>query len=162
MQVIHFNAQNNNPINSSADSEKFDAVKIFFQNNSHLELEEILKRLAAPTPKKSFLVFKNNRYISIPTERIAFFQTKNGNTVIVCFDQQEYIVDQSLNQVEKLLYGEMFFRLNRQCLINFNSIKEVEHYFARKLTVKLVIPEGERVLVSKEKARFFLRWLDTR
>jgi len=55
-----------------------------------------------------------------------------------------------------------FFRLNRQYLINFNAIKEVEHYFARKLFVKLAVPVAEKLLVSKEKSTLFLKWLEER
>lgn len=82
--------------------------------------------------------------------------------MIVCFDHQEYFVNYSLDQIQQLLPGIQFFRLNRQCLINFNAIKEVEHYFARKLLVNSVIPIKDKLLVSKEKVVEFLHWLDNR
>lgn len=50
-------------------------------------------------------------------------------------------------------------RLNRQYLINFNAIKEVEHYFARKLLVNAIIPARDKLIVSKEKVAGFLHWL---
>jgi two-component system response regulator LytT len=162
MQVIHLNAAAEEFKDSSVIFDKFDAFRNFFQKNSHLELEEIFKRLEAPAGKKNFLVFKNNKYFSIPTERIAFFSMRNDSTVITCFDQQEYAIDQSLNQIQTLLCEQIFFRLNRQYLVSFSSVKEVEHYFARKLIVKLVIPADEKLLVSKEKANSFLKWLDNR
>jgi LytTr DNA-binding domain len=52
--------------------------------------------------------------------------------------------------------------LNRQYLINFNAVKEVEHYFSRKLLVNPVIPTKDKLVVSKEKVTEFLRWLDNR
>lgn len=112
--------------------------------------------------KKSFLVYKQNKYLTIPTENIAFFYIKYDSPVIVCFDKQEYSVNYSLEQIQQLLSELHFYRLNRQYLINFNAIKEVEHYFARKLLVKLSIPTVEKLLVSKEKATSFLRWLENR
>jgi DNA-binding LytR/AlgR family response regulator len=57
---------------------------------------------------------------------------------------------------------KQFFRLNRQYLINFHAVKEVEHYFARKLLVNPVIPIKDKLLVSKEKVSGFLHWLDDR
>jgi DNA-binding LytR/AlgR family response regulator len=80
----------------------------------------------------------------------------------MCFDKQEYFVNHSLEQIQNLLPGKEFFRLNRQCLINFNAVKEVEHYFARKLLVNLVIPTKDKLIVSKEKVTNFLTWLDNR
>ncbi len=112
--------------------------------------------------KQSFLVYKHNKYLTVPTETIAFFYIKYDSPVIVCFDKQEYFVNFSLEQLQHLLSETQFFRLNRQYLINFNAVKEVEHYFARKLLVKLTIPTAEKLLVSKEKATGFLRWLENR
>jgi DNA-binding LytR/AlgR family response regulator len=112
--------------------------------------------------KKSFLVFRNNRYLTIPTDAIAFFYVKNEYAIIVCFDRQEYIVNYSLEHIQNILSELQFFRLNRQHLVNFNAVKEVEHYFARKLLVKLIIPVTEKMIVSKEKASSFLHWLENR
>jgi DNA-binding LytR/AlgR family response regulator len=112
--------------------------------------------------KKSFLVFKYNKYTIVPTENIAFFNTKYDSSVIICFDRQEYSVNYSLEHIQHLLSDLQFFRLNRQYLINFSAVKEVEHYFARKLLVRLSIPFAHKLIVSKEKARSFLYWLENR
>jgi DNA-binding LytR/AlgR family response regulator len=112
--------------------------------------------------KKSFLVFKHNKYFTVAIEKIAFFYVKYESSIISCFDGQEYFVHPSLDQIQTLLNGNQFFRLNRQYLINFNAIKEVEHYFARKLLVNLTIPVSDQLLITKEKSTGFLRWLDNR
>jgi DNA-binding LytR/AlgR family response regulator len=112
--------------------------------------------------KKCFLVFKQNKYLTIPTKTIAFFYIKYDSPMIVCFDGQEYFVNFSLDQLQQLLPETQFFRLNRQYLVNFNAVKEVEHYFARKLLVKLTITAPEKLIVSKEKATKFLHWLGNR
>lgn len=112
--------------------------------------------------KKSFLVFKGNKYMTVSIESIAFFYIKFESTLILCFDKQEFIVNYSLEQVQGFLPRHQFFRLNRQYLINFDAIKEVEHYFARKLLVKPVLPFNNKLLVSRERARIFLGWLENR
>lgn len=142
--------------------EKIDGVKNFFQQNSLLKLADLLTRLSAFTGKKSFLVFKNNKYMNVLTENIAFFYIKYESSVIMCFDKQEYFVNYSLDQIQNLLPEKQFFRLNRQYLINFNAVKEVEHYFARKLLVNAVLPMKDKLIISKEKVTEFLRWLDNR
>ncbi len=112
--------------------------------------------------KKSFLVFKHNKYTTVPTESIAFFYIKYDVTVIVTFDRQEFSVNYSLEQIQELLSQHQFYRLNRQYLINFSAIKEVEHYFARKLLVIPAMPFHDKLIVSKEKATTFLAWLENR
>jgi DNA-binding LytR/AlgR family response regulator len=125
-------------------------------------LEDILAKLSAPPGKNNFLVFKNNKYLNVHTEDIAYFYVKNESSVIMCFDQQEFNVRHSLEQIRSLLSDKQFFRLSRQYLISFDAVKEVEHYFARKLLVNLVVPAQQKLLVSKEKVNSFLNWLDNR
>ncbi len=142
--------------------EKSNQFKNFFQQNRGPNLDNLLTKLAASSGKTSFLVFKHNKYITVPTENIAFFYVKYESSIIVCFDRQEYSVNYSLEHIQNLVTDKQFFRLNRQYLINFHAVKEVEHYFARKLLVKLTIPSTEKLLVSKEKVTSFLRWLENR
>jgi len=112
--------------------------------------------------KTSFLVFRQNKYITVPVEKIAFFYVKNESSAILCFDRQEYFVSYSLDYIQELLEHSQFFRLNRQYLINFLVIKDVEPYFARKLLVNPIISTPEKLLVPKEKVGIFLSWLDDR
>ena len=142
--------------------EKVENLKNFFQQNTQPDLGGLLKRLGMDEGKKSFLVFKNNKYSTIPTDQIAFFYIRYNSSTIMTFQAQEYPIDQSLDQVQALLSDKQFFRLNRQYLVNFSAIKEVEHYFARKLLVKLVIPSPEKLLIGKEKTASFLDWLENR
>ena len=110
--------------------------------------------------KRSFMVYYHNKYVMVPTESIAFFYIKYESTVIVTFDKQEFSVNYSLDKLQELLSEQQFFRLNRQFLINFEAIKEVEHYFARKLLVIPSIPFSQKLIVSKEKASSFFKWLE--
>jgi two-component system response regulator LytT len=121
-----------------------------------------LKVSMASEGKKSFLVFRQNKYIMVSTDTIAFFCVKHESAVIVCFDKKEYLINYSLDQLQELLPDLQFYRLNRQYLINVNAVKEVEHYFARKLLVRLNISVADKLLVSKQKASSFLHWLENR
>ena len=122
----------------------------------------MMARPTAQEGKTSFLVFKHQKYFTVPTENIAFFCVKYTTSIIVCSDQREYLVNYTLEQIQNLINDKQFFRLNRQYLINFHAIKEVEHYFARKLLVTLIIATPEKLLVTKEKVKSFLHWLDNR
>ena len=141
---------------------KTDEYENLFQQNRFSWFDELLKKLAEQTGKKSFLIFRNNKYVNVPTENIAFFYIKYESPVIMCFDGQEYFVNYSLDQIQNLLPEKQFYRLNRQYLINFEAVKEVEHYFARKLLVNPTIQMKGKLIVSKEKVADFLHWLDNR
>jgi two-component system response regulator LytT len=118
--------------------------------------------VAIPPGKQSFLVFKNQKYLTVPTKNIAFFYVKYESSTMMCFDGREYPLNHSLEQIQQLLAPEQFFRLIRQYLINFHAIKEVELYFARKLLVTLSVSTPDQLLVSKEKVSDFLHWMENR
>lgn len=141
---------------------KVENFKNFFQQHTRPDLDDLLKRIGLDEGKKSFLVFKNNKYTTIQTDQIAFIYIRNDSSSIMTFQEQEYAISQSLDQVQALLSAKQFYRLNRQYLINFSAVKEVEHYFDRKLFVKLVIPSPDKLLIGKEKTSGFLSWLENR
>ena len=52
---------------------KVDELKNFFQQSIMPDLGNLLTQIAAPAGKKSFLVFKHNKYTTVSTDSIAFF-----------------------------------------------------------------------------------------
>jgi DNA-binding LytR/AlgR family response regulator len=141
---------------------KVDELRNFFQQKSTPDLEVLLSKLNPPTGKTSFLVFKNQKYTTVQIDNIAFFFIRNDMTSIMCFDRQEFTLNQSLDQITSTVSAKQFFRVNRQYLVNFKAIKEVEHYFLRKLYVKLVIETPDKLLINKEKSHNFLDWMENR
>src|SRR5262245_12297172 len=89
--------------------EKTMDLKHFFQQR-FLNTDDLLEKLGVSAGKKSFLVFKNNKYINILTENIALFYIKYEASVIMCFDKQEYFVNHSLEQIQGSLSDKQFFR----------------------------------------------------
>ena|SRR3982751_4387618 len=133
------------------------------ETQSHLfNLDDLINKLAAPAGKTSFLVFRNNKYITVRTDHIAYFQFKYDSANLISFGGQEYPLNYSLDHIQNLLTQKQFFRLNRQYLINFQAVKEVECYFARKLLVHLTVQVEEKLLVPREKVTAFLEWLENR
>ena len=126
------------------------------------EFRHLLQSLTTLQGKNSFLVFKNNKYIVVPTDNIAFFYIKGELPVLYTFDNKEYFVNQSLDTLESVLPAGKFFRASRQYLVHFPAVKEIEHYFARKLLVHLTVNTPEKVIISKEKSVAFLHWMDNR
>lgn len=144
--------------------EKVDALKNFFQLHADAtaNLDRVLQPLATNEGKSSFLVFKQNKYTIVPTAQIAFFYIRNESPTLVNFDQQEFSLNQSLDEIYQQLPALQFYRINRQYLINFKAIATIEPYFSRKLLVKLLVPSADQLLVGKDKATSFLNWLENR
>ncbi|WP_238555067.1 LytR/AlgR family response regulator transcription factor [Chryseobacterium sp. P1-3] len=134
-----------------------------FQKASANDLVDIISRINDQESKKtSFLVFKNNKYLTVKTDDIAYIYINYTSPSLVTFKGEQYDMNQSLDHLGSILSDKQFFRLNRQYLINFSAVKEVEHYFGRKLFVKLTVPTEEKLLIGKDKTAMFLNWLEDR
>ncbi|WP_286751761.1 MULTISPECIES: LytR/AlgR family response regulator transcription factor [Sphingobacterium] len=143
--------------------EKVHNFKNIFQKASANDLNDIISRIGDQERKKtSFLVFKNNKYLTVKTDDIAYIYINYTSPSLVTFKGEQYDMNQSLDHLGSILSDKQFFRLNRQYLINFSAVKEVEHYFGRKLFVKLTVPTEEKLLIGKDKTAMFLNWLEDR
>ena len=60
----------------------------------------------------------------------------------------------------KLIVVCEFFRINRQYIARFEAIEAIHNYFKGKLKVDLRPAVKEEVLVSRDRAGLFKRWLD--
>ncbi|GAB2698697.1 LytTR family DNA-binding domain-containing protein [Mucilaginibacter koreensis] len=125
-------------------------------------IRQLLQINQAGIGKQSFLVYKYGKYTTVAVTHIAYFFVRNEQTTLVTFEGEMFTLNQSLDETTNQLDPKSFFKLNRQYLISFKAIKEVEHYFARKLLVKLIVETEEKLLVGKDKTSSFLQWLEER
>ncbi|WP_040005673.1 LytR/AlgR family response regulator transcription factor [Fibrisoma limi] len=115
-----------------------------------------------PGGKSSFLVSFKGKLFPVPTRDIAYFIIEDGLSFIITFDGRKLPLTQTLDVIEEQLDPRQFYRANRQYIIAFDAVKEVEPYYTRKLAVKLRGVKPETVFVSREKSTSFLHWLENR
>jgi len=108
--------------------------------------------------QRSILVYHKDKITPVRLSDIALFYLKHELTHLVTFDEKQYFLNHSLEELEKLTAG-VFYRANRQSLINRAAIRDVSQYFGRKLLINLTIPFPEKITVGKVKASTFLSWL---
>lgn len=114
-----------------------------------------------PMVKKtgSILVYYQNKVIPVRLDEVALFFIKNEVTHLYTFDQKTYVVSKTLDELQQL-DNEMFYRANRQFIINRSVVREASHYQARKVSIELSVPFKETVTISKEKIAHFFEWLE--
>ena len=81
-----------------------------------------------------------------------------GNYTKVFFDNKSPLIYKSLNKIEKSLPPELFFRANRQQIINLKHINNVEVWF--KGTLKITLSNGLETEVSRRQSLKFKHKLE--
>ena len=109
--------------------------------------------------KNMFLIRTANKYQPIVSKDIALFTVENNITYIVNYQGKKYATNKVLEQIDKLVDEKMFFRANRQFLVNFESISDIQNIANRKLKIKLKVPGKENIIISKAKSSKFLKWI---
>jgi len=88
----------------------------------------------------------------VKVENISLFETV-GNYTRVYFDGNRPLIYKSLTQIEEKLPNKVFFRANRQQLLNINHVEKVVSWFNGKL--KIEMQSGEEVEISRRQSYLF-------
>lgn len=110
--------------------------------------------------KSRFFIKIGVRFQSIPVEEICCFFVEERNSFIRTTKGKTYDLDFSLDQVQKKVDPEMFFRINRNFIINLNCIIEILSYSTNRLKIKLEHCESNDLIVSRDKVSEFKSWMD--
>ncbi|QTY26029.1 LytTR family DNA-binding domain-containing protein [Flavobacterium sp. CS20] len=127
------------------------------QNKKVYHLFEEIKK--SQSYKKTFLVSFQDRLLPISSSDIAFFYTAEDGVYLTITSAKSYRWHESLEQLEKQLDSDDFYRANRQFIINRKYIEDIRHYFNGRLKIKMKVQSQDNIIVSKAKASDFKNWL---
>ena len=140
--------------------EKFKALpKSSIVNN---DISEVLKELMHKrTFRMRFLVAYRDGYKSVDVADIDFIYSEFKTTHLFLKSTMAPItIAQTMEELEKELDPKIFFRANRQFLIQAESIRSISNYFNAKLKIQLKNDSEREVIISREKAPVFKQWMD--
>ncbi len=133
------------------------------QSSLQINFEDIKKLLVNPFErayKKRFTVKVGQHLKMIPIDEIECFYSENKGTYLHTIDGRNYLLDQSLEQLESELAPHEFFRVNRKYYISINCIKDIITYSNSRLKVVLNNYKEDEIIVARERVKEFREWLD--
>ena len=118
-------------------------------------------RIGGNSSKMCRLVVKRGQeHVIVKTEDIVLLYTDHKIVYVLDKTCTKYIFEGNLSYLEAQLEPSLFFRANRQYLVNIDYIKSYRTFEKVKLSIEFTIPVGEhRVIVSQENAPVFKRWI---
>ncbi len=111
--------------------------------------------------KSRFLVKIGEKYRSITLSEISHFHINERN-VFLCDNQaKDYGIDYSLEQLQSSLDPRKFFRINRECIVNIDSIALMYSYSSSRLQLTLKnLEKSDLFIISRDKVTDFKKWID--
>ncbi|OUD36698.1 LytTR family DNA-binding domain-containing protein [Flavobacterium sp. FPG59] len=130
--------------------------------NLAIDFEQIKKMLSNPFEKnykKRFTVKIGQHLKVISIDEIECFFSENKGTYIHTYDNRNYLIDVTLENLEQELDPKDFFRISRKFIIPMKAIKEIVLYSNSRLKVVLPTYKEDEVVVSREKVTDFKTWI---
>lgn len=117
-----------------------------------------LKPSVLPAYKERFLVNSKGGLTPISVEQIACFE-KDEIIFLHTHEGKKYVCDfQTMDEVENLLNPALFYRANRQFIINIDAVEALKPTY-KGISVKLRLSALPEIEVSREKISYLKQWL---
>jgi len=121
-----------------------------------------LEETPAAPAIQSLIAVKGAKNIPVPVENIAYCYVRDENYYLKTFDEQQFMIPHTLDELETMLPAAIFFRLNRQLVAHFKACAAFKSIENGKLELTLKPSFPEPVVVSQKKAATFKEWLVSR
>jgi DNA-binding LytR/AlgR family response regulator len=119
----------------------------------------MLANPAEKTYKKRFTVKMGQHLKMINIEDAECFYSENKGTYIHTIEGRDYLLENTLEQLENELDPAKFFRVSRKFIVSINAIKDIVVYTNSRLKIILPTYKDDEVIVSRERVNDFRNWL---
>ena len=128
-----------------------------------LDFNDIKKLLVNPIErdyKKRFSVKVGQHLKLINIEDIECIYSENKGTYVFTNEGRNYLLDQTLDQLEDELEPHVFFRVSRKFYINIKAIRDIVSYTNSRLEIKLNHYKEQQIIVARGRVKDFKNWLE--
>lgn len=131
------------------------------QNNGADKIEKLLSMISPEQNyKKRITVKLGDKIIVIEEKDIAYFIAEGRTCYLYTKDNNKYIVDSCLETLNTQLNPKNFFRISRDCITSFNSIKNISKHFKGRLTISLIPQYEKNFIISQERVSDFMKFIN--
>jgi DNA-binding LytR/AlgR family response regulator len=139
--------------------ERYDNNHIAKMNNSDMVLQRPVANTLSKQYQERFIINVGSQIKLVHDNEIAYIFTENKVVYMVTFGNQKFIVDVSLENFEKALNPKLFFRINRQFIVNLSSITKMTPASKQRIALTLNPASAYETITSFERTPQFKRWL---
>jgi DNA-binding LytR/AlgR family response regulator len=139
------------------------ALRKFHQIHSNFGVEEKISKVIeqlSSSWKNRFFVKIGNHFQSVPVDEITCFFVAERCTFLRIRSGKIFALDYSLEQLQKKVNPNLFFRINRNYIVNIHFITDILSYSTNRLKIKLQEYSNDGLIVSRDKVLEFKLWLD--
>ena len=134
-----------------------------FRRLTASDISSYISRINQLTEKTKFqsriLVTVKDKIIPLAVEDIACIYSTDRKTEIITAGGQTFIYNKPLDSIIKNLDPTVFFRANKQFIINRTQIADITVWFDSRLRLRLTAETPEEIYIAKNRVSEFKSWL---
>ena len=136
--------------------EKFKRLTVSDLNSYISRINQLTEK---PKYQSRILVAIKDKIIPLAVEDIACIYSTDRKTEIITKTGASYIYNKPLDAMIKNLDPTVFFRANKQFIINRNQIADITVWFDSRLRLRLTAETPEDIYIAKNRVSEFKSWL---
>jgi two-component system LytT family response regulator len=150
------------PVKKEDLSRALDKYKQRGSSNTQ-QMMDLLKQMNITPSKKEtqkrIVIRYGDTIKMVEIADVAYFYTEDKINFLCTKDNVRYPIDQNLDELENMVDGDVFFRINRQYIININAIDKMLAWSKSRVKVILKPTCENETIVSTERSPHFKEWL---
>jgi DNA-binding LytR/AlgR family response regulator len=127
--------------------------KQYFRQDMELSTENIIPKEKVKMILQKFCCYKEEEMVIIDSQNIQLFCVADGEVFLVTTSGEKHLLKQTLQEIEKKIDEQQFFRCHRNYIVNMNFVKQILPWFNRGYLLKLQGEQEVEVPVSRSHAK---------
>jgi two-component system LytT family response regulator len=139
--------------------EKFKLLTALSTNQVQALLKQINPASATKELQKRIIIRYGDTIKMVEVADVAYFFTEEKINYLCTKDNLRYPIDQNLDELEAIIDGSTFFRINRQFIVNISAIDKMLAWSKSRVKIVLKPVCEHETIVSTERSPHFKEWL---
>ena len=138
---------------------KFELLYHQKENDFPERILKMMREMNATVYAERLLIKRGQQLSYLKTSTTAYCYADGKLCYAVDFNNNKYLLETNLSQLEEQLQPGKFYRINRHLLVNIESISKVHNWLGGRLKLELLLATQAETIVSRERVNGFKNWL---
>jgi DNA-binding LytR/AlgR family response regulator len=138
--------------------ERYDTTvrKVNVENNNEENIPAVINTRQF---QERIIIYVGSQIKLLHDYEIAYLYAESKMVFIVTFDKVKYTTDITLEAFEKMLNPKLFYRINRQFIVNLKAISKMMPASKQRIELVLEPSFNQETITSFERTPQFKKWL---
>ena len=119
----------------------------------------MVQEMNAANYKERLLIKRGQQLSYLKTDATAYCFADGKLCFAVDFNNNKYLLENNLTQLEEQLQPKKFYRINRQLMVNIDAITKVHTWLGGRLKLEISPFTSLDTMVSRDRVNGFKEWL---